>query len=131
MTDNMKTQVMVDVTTRVWGGVADYLPHKDGRLNVSRNPKIAREQIHDALKTRRKASGNKRLDPLIRNGYANRMLNEAVGDTLGDVTMVKGKRGTVSFYRNWFADKLGWGRRKLVGRIELSKLRRKRRKRII
>jgi hypothetical protein len=34
MTDFMPEPEFVEVSDRIWGAIADYLPHKDGKVHV-------------------------------------------------------------------------------------------------
>lgn len=129
MTDEMPMPELIDVTDRVWTPIKKYLPHKDGRVAVSRNPEVAKEQVYDAFKKAKKSSGNKHLDPLIKHHMPRRIVNASVNDLLGGVTLKKGTRGTAYIVRNYWASKLGWARRKIAARFELPKLRGKRRRR--
>jgi len=134
MTDEMPLPELIDTTDRVWKPVSKYLPHKGGRVAVSRNPQVATEQVHDAFKSAKKSSGTKHLDPLIKHHMPRRIVNAAVSDLFGATTLKKGARGRRYIIKNYWADKLGWARRKIVGRLELPRVRgkrRRRRKRII
>jgi hypothetical protein len=135
MTDFMPEPEFVEVSDRIWGALGKYLPHKDGKTHVgftrhgSINPQIAKEQIYDAMKRAKKASGKRHLDPLMKRGFPNRMVNMGVSDMLGNTTLKKGSKGTRYIVKNYFASKLGWARKKVVGRLELPKLRGKLRRR--
>jgi hypothetical protein len=133
MTDFMPEPEFVDVSDRIWAPIAKYLPHKHGKVNVSRNPEIAKEQIYDGMKKAKKSSGTRHLDPLIKGHMPDRIVNGAVHDLLGGVTLVKGKRGRAYgkayVVRNFWASKLGWARRKIAHRFDLPKARGRRRKR--
>jgi hypothetical protein len=129
MTDEMPLPELIDVTDRVWAPISRYLPHKDGKVNVSRNPEIAKEQVYDAFKKAKKSSGNKHLDPLIRHHMPNRIVNAAISNLLGHDTLVKTGRGRWSVVRNFWASKLGWARKLTIRVMELPKLRGKRRRR--
>jgi hypothetical protein len=122
---------LIDVTDRVWAPVANYLPHKDGRVNVSKNPEVAKEQVYDAFKKAKKSSGTKHLDPLIKHHMPRRIVNGAVADLLDHHTLVKSGRGRWRIVKNFWASKLGWARKRTIRVMELPKLRRKRRKKRI
>ena len=139
MTDFMPEPEFVDVSDRVWVAIGKYLPHKDGKAHVGftrygLNPERAKEEIYDALKKAKKASGKKHLDPLMKRGFQDRFVNSAVHDFQGGVTLVRGKRGRAYgkayVVRGLFASKLGWMRRKVVYRFDLPKLRGKLRKKL-
>jgi len=120
---------LIDVTDRVWAPISKYLPHREGRVAVSRNPQVAKEQVYDAFKKAKKSSGNKHLDPLIKHHMPRRIVNAGVDDLLGATTLKKGARGRLYIVRNYWADKLGWARRKIVGKLELPRVRGRRRRR--
>jgi hypothetical protein len=134
MTDFMPEPEFVEVSDRVWGAIGKYLPKKDGKAHVGYtrygiNPEKAKEEIYDGLKRAKKSSGNRHLDPLMKRGFQDRLVNSAVRDLTGGVTLVRGKRGKAYVVRGLFASKLGWMRRKIVHRFDLPKLRGKRRRR--
>lgn len=131
MTDEMPLPELIDVTDRVWKPISKYLPHKDGRVACSRNPNVAKEQVYDAFKRAKKSSGNKHLDPLIKHHMPRRIVNAGVDDLLGATTLKKGSRGKWYIVKGYWADKLGWMRRKVVGRLELPRVRARHRKRRI
>jgi hypothetical protein len=139
MTDFMPEPEFVEVSDRIWGAIGKYLPHKDGKPHVGYtryglNPERAKEEIYDALKKAKKASGKRHLDPLMKRGFQDRFVNSAIHDLTGGVTLVKGKRGRAYgkayVVRGLFASKLGWMRRKIVYRFDLPKLRGKLRRRM-
>jgi hypothetical protein len=138
VTDFMPEPEFVEVSDRIWGAIGKYLPKKDGKAHVGYtrygiNPEKAREEIYDALKKAKKASGKRHLDPLMKRGFQDRFVNAAVHDLTGGVTLVRGKygraRGKAYVVRGLFASKLGWMRRKVVHRFDLPKVRGRRRKR--
>lgn len=122
---------LIDVTDRVWAPVAKYLPHRNGKVAVSRNPEIAKEQVYDAFKKAKKSSGKKHLDPLIRHHMPSRIVDSAISNLLGWDTLVKGARGRMYVVRHFWSAKLGWARRRIVRTFELPKAHGKRRKRRI
>jgi hypothetical protein len=79
------------------------------------------------------ASGKKHLDPLMKRGFPDRMVNAGVSDMMGKKTVKKGSKGRWYIIENYFASKFGWGRRKIIRTMELPKAhpRRRKRKRII
>jgi hypothetical protein len=134
MVDFMPKPEFIDTSDRVHRAIVNYLPHKDGKLHVGftkygKNPELAKEQIYDAMKKAKKASGKKHLDPLMKRGFADRMVNASVSDLLGNKTVKKGSKGRWYITANYFASKLGWGRKKIIRTMELPKLQGKRRKR--
>lgn len=135
MVDTWRPRTQIEVTQRVWGGVAQYLPHRDGKVYVGVshsgfNPLIAKEQLYDAFKKAKKASGSKKLDPLIKGGMPKMIVDEAVGDLLGNTTRVA-SHGKIRYYKNWWASLVGWGNKKLDKTIELPTALPKHRKRRI
>jgi hypothetical protein len=84
------------------------------------------------MKKAKKASGTRHLDPLMRRGFKDKMVGYATSDLLGNKTVKKGSKGRWYIVANYFASKLGWGRRKVIRTVELPKVpRRKKRRRII
>lgn len=139
MVDFMPEPEFIDTSDRIWPIITPYLPHRDGKTYVGStkygiNPEKAKEEIYDALKKAKKASGTRHLDPLMKRGFQDRLVNSAVHDLMGGVTLVRGKRGRsygkAYVVRGHVASKLGWMRRKVVYRFDLPKLRGKLRKRL-
>jgi hypothetical protein len=133
--DTIPSPEFVDVSDRICRAIADYLPrNKDGKVSVGvtrtgLNPEVAKEQIYDAMKKAKKSSGAKHLDPLMKRGFQDRMVDSAVSDMLGHKTVKKGSKGRWYIIENYFASKLGWGRKRTVRVMELPKLRGKNRRR--
>ena len=101
MTDEMPLPELIDVTDRVWAPISKYLPQKDGKVNVSRNPDIAKEQVYDAFKQAKKSSGNKHLDPLIKHHMPERVVGAAVANLMGHDTVIRTGRGRWRIVRNF------------------------------
>jgi hypothetical protein len=129
MVDTIPSPEFVDVSDRTWKPIAHYLPHKHGKVSVSKNPERAKEEIYDAMKRAKKSSGKKHLDPLMKGRYPERMVNSAVGDLLGHHTLIKSGKGRWRIVKNFFASKLGWAPKRTIRVMELPKLRGKRRRR--
>lgn len=132
MVDSIPSPEFTDTSDRIWRAIGKHLPHKYGMVNVSRNPERAKEQIYDAMKKAKKASGKRHLDPLMKRGFPEKMVNRSVGDLLGDKTVKKGSKGKWYIIQNYFASKLGWGRKRIIRTMELPKAhpRRRRKRRI-